>query len=469
LEQQELLLLALGLAVLGYHLGVLLLSIPIPFASVKRWGPILMRDSLYASILVFSSNMILGTIPYFQSLFGLSWKSFDIWILGRTSWLIGWKTAISTLLTAFSQVGGGLFLHTLVDPFLKMINYALTTLYSIFSLSIILRSFYAKFIIIGILLMSVPFRLTRSVGSSFIAFTIVFMIGLPFLPSFISSFSSTQLSGPPSNANVVFGDISVRTIDGEPLCYPVIIGDVGEESIVFLYRGDKEGVIHSVFPDGGLPKNASYHVILDYMGLKTPLEPYPVVPDRDYIVVSDSSSGYTVRLNLTSYLIIDQPSCYTIVYRSPEVNIDSLRVSGRRGIIYASGPPSAYIEFRTLSPNAIHFSVLQGNTSMSNGTWSWYGLKGYFYRVYLDSSVENVIVYTAEDTVKNPPLPSVKEKSYLDSIGFSPWTDFSRMAATVLMSWIVLPAVYLFILGSISAALAYLIGGSRNKLPLRLW
>jgi hypothetical protein len=176
-----------------------------------------------------------------------------------------------------------------------------------------------------------------------------------------------------------------------------------------------------------------------------------------------------VKLNLTSYLIIDQPSCYTIIYRSPQTSIDSLRIVGKQGVIYASGSPGAYIEFRTLFPDGIHFTVLQGNTSVYNGTWSWYGLNGYFYRVNLDSSVENVIAYTAGNQLSNPPTPSVKERSYLENTGFSPWMDFSRMAASVLMSWIVLPAIYLFILGSISAALAYLIGGSRNKLPLRLW
>ena len=470
LSENEILLIALALAVLSYHLGILLLSMPIPFSSIKRWGPVLMRDSLYAGVLIFSSNIILSIVPYFQGLLGCSWHNFDVWIMGRTSWLVGWKTSVTAILGAFSRVTGGYFLYILVNPFLKMINYALTTMYSILSLSIILRTYYAKLIILGILFISVPFRLTRNTGAYFIAFSIVFMVGLQLLPSFVSSFSTGNINSSPPNGNIVFGAINIKTLDKKSICYPVVKGFDNNDNPLFLYKGDSKGMVNTGFPDRGLPRNTSYNVILDYMGITSVLEPTPVIPSRDYVQEPGGWPNNGVFITLKSPLIIDEPYCYFIVYRSGGVSVNSLIIQGDSGhLIVQSSAPNSYIEFRYIIGGSVVFSVYPYNLiHIVNGTWSWRGLKGYWNRILVPVNQSVLIIYSFNNGGEPVP-PVVKEKGYLGKTGFSPWMDFTRMASSILMSWIVLPAVYLFMLGSVSAALAYLIGGSREKLPFKVW
>ncbi len=471
MSENEILLLALGLALLGYNIGILFLALPIPLASVKKWGPVLMKDSLYAAILVFSSNIILNLVPYFQSLLGSSWDVFDLWITERTGWLIGWKMAVSTLLAASSKITGGFLLYVIMEPFLKMVNYALTTIYSIFSLSILLRGFYARLIILGILLLSVPFRLTRKVGSYFIAFAIVFMVGLPFLPIFVSTLAYSDFVEPPSTGDVEFGEIQVTTITGRTICYPIIQGFNGENNLIFLYKGDRYGSIIAGFPDKGLPKNDTYRVYLDYLGSITPLEPFPVVPERDYVHKTSNMIESRVRLNLTSYILLDQPVCFSSVSRSYNVRIDSIGFTEKGGyMIVTSLQPGGYIEFRGASGITFELDIEPvENIRIANGTWSWYGISGEWTRVLLPVNTTVTINYSVLQRNDSGVIPRVREKTYLSMIGLSPWMDFTKMASNILMSWIVLPAVYLFILGTVSSGLAYVIGGSKEKVPIRLW
>ncbi len=469
MSENEMLLLALSLSLLGYNLGILFLSFPLPFQGIKRWAPVLMRDSLYAAILVFSSNLILGIVPYFQSLLGASWGYFHAWITGRISWLIGWRTAIAALISASSKITGGFFFYTIMEPLVKMLNYALTTLYSILSLSIIVKSFYARFIIMGILLLSVPFRLTRSVGAYLIAFAIVFTIGLPFMPSFVSSFSSPSLQEPPSDADVAFGYMNVGSLLGRHICYPVVVGKQ-EDKVIFIYKGDSAGQVSAGYPDLGLPGNSTYDVFLNYMGIITPLEPSPVVPERDYRITVDGLHGRSVVLNLTSPLIIDEPLCYAIVLRSPMVSLSSILLGDHEGSFEAKGySDNSYIEFRWASGLSLSYTTApRENLTIVNGTWSWRGLEGRYTRIYLSSNQSVFIHYSFFGETEGG-QPIVNQKSYLDSIGLSPWKDFTRFASSILMSWVVLPAIYLFILGAVSSAVAYLIGGARSRVPIKMW
>ncbi len=468
LNNNELLLLALGLAMLGYNLGALLLMMPLPFPGLKRWGPTLMRDAVYSAILIGSAHIILNIVPYLQKLLGVSWTHFTLWITGRIGWLAGWKTALSALMAAASKVLGGFFVYTVLEPLSKMINYALTTMYSILSVSIIVKACYAKLIILGILLFSVPFRLTRAVGSYLIAFAIVFMVGLPFMPAFINEFTHAQITPPPSGG-CEFGAIEVKTAVGYPIAYPVVEGRDGNGKLLFRYLGNREGIVSAGFPDRGLPKNQSFYAELSYLGTTTPLEPRPVVPKRDYEIVSEHQTEWRVKLELTAPLIIAQPLPLTAVVRSEGVEITSLKLGELPLIVEArSLYKEGFIEFRYLSIDNATVIVRGSETSVVNGTWKWMGLEGRYVRVMLPEGEEVTIVIDVkrEGSLQSP---QVEEISYLEVIGLSPWLDFNKMAANILLSWVVLPAVYLFILGAISSALAYVIGGSKSKVPLKLW
>ncbi len=455
---------------LGYNIGAMLLMLPIPLQGVKKWGPVLMRDAIYSAILIASAHIILNVIPYMQKILGVSWSHFTLWMTGRIAWLAGWKAALSTLMAAASKILGGFFMYTILGPLSKMVNYALTTMYSILSVSVIVKSCYAKLILLGILLFSVPFRLTRAVGSYLIAFSIVFMIGLPFLPLFITSFIHVPTTPPPSG-NCDFGVMYIEDAVGERIAYPVVEGFNSRHMLLFRYMGDKDGVVLAGFPDKGLPANQSYYVYLDYLGVKTPLLPSPVYPARDYTLINNTQLATQARVQLTlkDPLLIREPLPLIAIYRSEYVYIPKITLGNPPVYIDAlTNKSNCYIEVRALSTDVINITYSGGVSKLVIGNWSWMGLTGKSYRIYLKPGEEAHIAISIARIIEPNP-PKVEEISYLNVIGFSLWSGFNKLAADILLSWIILPAVYLFILGVITSALASVIGGAKAKVPLKLW
>ena len=470
LSNNDMLLIALGLSILGYNIGAMLLMLPIPLQGVKRWGPILMRDAIYSAILIASAHIILNVIPYMQRLLGVSWSHFTLWMTGRIAWLAGWKAALSTLMAAASKILGGFFMYTVLDPLSRMVNYALTTMYSILSVSVIVKSCYAKLVLLGILLFSVPFRLTRAVGSYLIAFSIVFMIGLPFMPMFITSFTHAPTTPPPSG-NCDFGVMYIEDAVGERIAYPVVEGVNSRHIIIFRYMGDRNGVVLAGFPDKGLPANQSYTVLLDYLGVKTTLLPNPVYPARDYSLINNTQLATQARVQVTlkDPLLIREPLPLVAIYRSENVYIPEITLGKPPVYVVAlTNESNCYIEVRAPSTDIVNITYNGGVSKLVIGNWSWMGLEGKSYRLYLKPGEEAYITINVTRIVEPNP-PRVEEVSYLSVIGFSFWSGFNRLAANILLSWIILPAVYLFILGVIASALAGLIGGARAKVPLKLW
>ena len=468
MENEQLLALALALSFLGYNLGALLTMLPLPFQGVKKWGYVIMKDSVYAAVLSMSSGIIVYVVTYVQNILGSDWSAFDSWIVERTGFLIGWKTAFSAFMAATSKFTGGSFVHTVFEPVTKMINYALTTLYSILSVSLIIRSFYLKMIFLGILLLSVPFRLTRSVGAYFIAFSIVFLIGLPFMPLFISEFSYSQsLPSPPSDT-VEFVFFDVKTALGEPIPYGVLEG-FSSNRLIFRYLSDENGVINAGFPDKGVPMNTTYNVDLVYLGIKTMLVPSHIDPQVHYTFSNKLLPEARAYVNLTAPLLITTLGSSVGVFRSHNLEV----------VIVSYGSNEVTLKARPVDGDGfliIRYSmgcnvVISGQANQTLlKDWSWGGLRGKEARIPISNKNDTMVEITVRSAgCTEANKPRIKEVTYLDSIGLSPWKDFSRFAASILLSWVVMPAIFVFILGVISAALAYLIGGSKDKVPFKLW
>jgi len=468
MENEQILAIALALSFLGYNLGALLTMLPLPFQGVKKWGYIIMKDSIYAAILSLSSGIIVYVVTHIQNILGSDWSAFDTWIVERTGFLIGWKTAFSAFMAATSKFTGGAFVHTVFEPVTKMINYALTTLYSILSVSLIIRSFYLKMIFLGILLLSVPFRLTRSVGAYFIAFSIVFLIGLPFMPLFITEFSYSQSLPSPPTDTVEFVFFDVKTALGEPIPYGVLEG-YSNNRLIFRYISDERGIVNAGFPDRGVPMNNTYSVDLVYLGIKTMVVPSSIDPQVHYTFSNKLLPEARAYVNLTTPLLITTLGSNVGVFRSHNLEV----------VVVSYGSNEVSLKTRAIDGDGflvIRYPlgcnvVISGqiNQTLLND-WSWEGLIGKEAKITISNENDT----PTEITIRNAGCPEakkprIKEVTYLDSIGLSPWKDFSRFAASILLSWVVMPAIFVFILGVISAALAYLIGGSKDKVPFKLW
>ena len=469
LDNSELLVLALALAFLGYNIGAMLLMMPIPFSGLKKWGPTLMKDSIYAMVLVASLGIILGAVSYLQKTLNSDWSSLSVWIAERTAFLLGWKASLTAISAAISKLAGSVIFHSILEPLVKAVNYALTTLYSIMSIGIIVKSYYAKLIILGILLMSVPFRLTRTVGSYFIAFAIVFFIGLPFLPTFVEQFSHVEYIQAPPQDGVEYGVIRVYDALGNAIGYPVVFGYVGER-LVFVYRGDSNGIVVAGFPDRGLPSNTSYTLKLEYLGRESILQPTPIIPSLHYKFTQEYLPIASIILDVKAPLVLYSPFPYVAIFRSENIEA-GITLNERDSIVVVAKAHNyqGYIELR-YSSNCTVYSHYSGSlASYVNGTFSWRGVEGYYERFYINGNETAKLTFTFQGCKGELTQPLVKEVSYMRTLGFSLTSDFTRLAASVIMSWVVLPAVYMVILGAVSSGLAYVIGGAREKVPFRAW
>jgi hypothetical protein len=73
-------------------------------------------------------------------------------------------------------------------------------------------------------------------------------------------------------------------------------------------------------------------------------------------------------------------------------------------------------------------------------------------------------------SVKHCSAPSIDlYRPYTLSTGLSVKDRLAQTASQILLNYVVLPAVYVAILLSITSALAYTLSGARDKLPLKPW
>jgi hypothetical protein len=71
------------------------------------------------------------------------------------------------------------------------------------------------FIALGILFLSLPFRIGRSIGGALIGFAVVFYIGLPYLPNFLTGLGVNVLNPPvvsSNNANDILNFLATEAI-----------------------------------------------------------------------------------------------------------------------------------------------------------------------------------------------------------------------------------------------------------------
>ncbi|MEM1619861.1 MAG: hypothetical protein QXU97_01440 [Fervidicoccaceae archaeon] len=464
----ELLLLASALALLTYALGVLVLTLPIPLPGLKRWGPALIKDALFAFILVVGSSTILYGVARLQRLLGADWANFSVWVLERSALLLGWKLQVLFLTAAASKVLGGQFAQVLLDPLSRAVNYALLTIYTIIALGVVIKGSFVKLFLLGLLLMSVPFRLTKTAGSYMLGFSIAFFVGLPLMPSFVDHFANPATLPRAPNEAIEYGAIEVKDALGYAVSYPMVRG-ILNGSEVLSYLGDANGVILAGFPDRGLPSIGPYTLLLDYMGKITPLEPDPVVPSLHYRPTTKYMPQASIVLETRSLYLLRELEPLTAIYRSSNVGVRVLSTNERSlEVEVEAHGGSGYLEVRYPSSCNVEVQALGAGVEVEEASFEWAQLEGLVKKVGIPG---NSTVFVRAEVIECGPLktPMTSERRFVDSIGFSPSTDLTRLAASLILSLVVMPAVYVALLSSAAGAIAYLIGGARERLPMVVW
>jgi hypothetical protein len=183
----EILYLAQNVALLTYFLGVLLYALPIPVYGIKKWAPKLVNDGIYASVWINSYVGLLYFITYLMQLLGISWQNFFEWlnkILGLELQLYLIIRSTYILASSTPDPAFTIFLSP-ISVFFSFLTGLITITETIIILSKIIYQYTPIFISIGILLLSIPFRIGRGIGASLISSFTVFYIGLPYLPIFL--------------------------------------------------------------------------------------------------------------------------------------------------------------------------------------------------------------------------------------------------------------------------------------------
>jgi len=217
---------AFYLAGLSYFLGALIYMIPLPFPTLKNWAPKMIKDAIYVTVWLSFYTYVLNAAQGFLSMFGTSWSDFIctinteetglfeiyLYIVGlfflvslpgiiSSAWEVDFESVVGVIVWVVATI-----LNIIIDiTGIKQVLSALSTqslqlfigVIEISTFYILIYSAAPLLIVLGILLMALPFRMGRQAGSALIATTLVFYVGLPLMPVILSGFENLILGGDP--------------------------------------------------------------------------------------------------------------------------------------------------------------------------------------------------------------------------------------------------------------------------------
>ncbi|AWR97309.1 hypothetical protein DFR86_06915 [Acidianus sulfidivorans JP7] len=200
----EVLLISSSLASLTYVIGALIMALPIPLYGVKKWGTRLITDGIYATIWTDIYGLTMYIIQYINNLLGASWSYYYQWIYAVLVEEVDLYAVIRTAYV-FASVSQDPAITVFLAPLSFIFSFLtglITTTETLLVISNVVYEYTPIFVALGILFLSMPFRIGRNIGSSLIAFGIVFYSALPYLPNFLTSLGINVLDLSTSSGNI---------------------------------------------------------------------------------------------------------------------------------------------------------------------------------------------------------------------------------------------------------------------------
>lgn len=452
--EYELLVTAFYLSALSYYIGTLLYMVPVPFYGVKRWAPTLMVDGIFSAILVFAYTTLLWLIEYFGGLLGSDWNSFYTWLGIKTGIVATLMTILRIIAVSASFTGAKIIVNSIISPLISSLTYVTMALLTIAIIAVIITSYGARLIALGILLHAVPFRLTRASGAMIISIVMVFSIGLPIMPLYVELLS--QPIGIPDlvviDYGIAFVKVYVNDSIGNPVSFPVFKAFIQDNKTLALYLGGEDGIVDASSADRGLPGSRSYNVDVDIAGIHL-LQ--TVDPVKDYVDGNNTFYKLYVVLNNT-------------------VQLEPLRLIYLQGVSiqnYSLG--SGYYEFSVYSYDNGYFYLIvcqQDNAvvyidggiedPIETINYIWYNVDMLGLKYQVPQGSHSI---TIEISYSGIPVPEVNEVYYLRDVAnislLSPLTIINPIVYLIFNLFIA-PLSYMVVLVSSSYALARLLGGT---------
>ncbi len=457
--EYDLLVIAFYLSALTYYIGTLLYMIPLPFYGVKKWAPTLMVDGVFSAVLVFAYTILLWIIDFLGGLLGVNWAMFYAWI-GLKLGIVMTLITVLRIATSSSVLTGNIRIAAegLVSPLLSSLTYVAITLITIMIIALVITSYGARLLALGILLHSIPFRLARAGGAMMISVVLVFSVGLPLMPSYVELIS--QPLTVPNTLVLEYGAayVKVEVFDkiGNPIAYPVFSAYTIDQKLLARYQGGANGIVDTADPAKALPASRTYIGRIDIAGIyleKT------IDPSREYRLVNSSYYMFTITLNKTLSI-----APLRLVYISSAELLDYSRNTNTL-VLHLSTNNDIVVHVITLAGDEV--DILLDNTSLflQPVQYTWCNIDLVSYPINLsfgEHVLEITIALTAEDIE-----PLVDEVNYLtDTLNITLLQPFTLInpVSYIIFNLLIAPLSYIAILISSSYALARLLGGTMPSL-----
>ncbi len=453
-DTYDVLVVAYYLAFLTFYTGVLIYALPIPWRGLKSWAPRLIGDSLFAVVLISSYLVLVKSTDYLLGILGGSWDAFWSWVSSALAFVTTAKTLVISLLAAAKSVNASWILSSITWPIDRVINLVIIVVATLSGLGWLVTTYRDLFIALGIVLMSIPLRIGRGAGAWLIAFSIVFYVGLPLLPTF----SAWLAEAPSSSEDLGFTIAKARILDysGDRVDLGVLILTLtpgGDPVAVYPVSG---GVIQGKLGPGyiSFPSNVDVYAMLELDGVWLPLDPYPFSSSQ----LGSPSSGST--LDLTAVNLAYSDGLLAVFTSSSLVSV-ALEVGRSNITLYTWAPQSYYVEIRY--PDGCNVDVSHTAASVEDGTWDWRGVSGAYMRLYSNNGSMTVTI--AYGGSCSPQFNAPETQDYLlDSRGAESLID-TKMITDIVLYYLTIPLMYNLTLASMAYALARVLGGRDRIMP----
>ena len=441
----DFLLLASNLALLTYIIGILVLALPIPYKNLKKWGMLLIIDSISTAVLISIYGILLHLGDYILNLIGYSWSNFINWLVARTAMLLTLFGTLSYISSFFKSVYA-LIISSPINLALTYISMALSALKIIYFLALTIYSLKDKLMLLGILLYSLPFRIGKGIGAFLIASSIVMYVGFPLLPAF-TTYLTPSINQSLGSSFINSTNIVVIDEVGNRVPYPILLiytkeGD--EPRGVIL--GNRYGIISLGYGKDLIPTNLTLFLKIEFMGYLFTPKPYRVN-------TSELRSTLTLKVPFLLYtnglsIILNSDTMVREITNYGDIVIINLYTQ--------SATQVKLIRFSNV--NIEYVNVNDVNIACNWSEFTWRGIKLYECPLQL-KRLSNTLIIVFKG-IYEPLKPSISEKrlialSDLTSILYS----YIIMGVAYLYTLVFLPSVYIAFLTSMSVALSRVLGG----------
>ncbi|MEM4717835.1 MAG: hypothetical protein QXE81_03635 [Desulfurococcaceae archaeon] len=443
----DLLALAFYLSILSYSLGLLLKAIPLPFLTLKKLGRSVVNEGIFSAVLILSYRLLVDLIDFFGRLLGSSWLSYINWLYERSMFLLTILASLKTIGLVFSKAGLGFLAQVFINPVANVISTSLITVTIASIVSTIFHTSASSLIAIGLVFHAVPFKLTRNIGATLIAVTIVFSIALPLMPTFINYVSSMAGIVPLILGPYCTAEIKLLDSTGKNLGYGVVESfEQGE--LIYRYSTDQNGVI-KIDRMTGFP--CSDHTMIISIGDQTYLAQIPV-SSQDKIDLSIFIPNI-VSIRSNRFVLLDEG-----------ISVINATIVNKTLYLILYSPGERFVKIYTERNDTINVFI---NNEEKNSYYEYIEKHGISYAVYrYKLPYGNVNITVQLDYLITTPA-SIDQYPYIAKLFNERVGGFERIlivGSHILVELTILPLIYLSILMVVSLNAARLLGGAYSSI-----